>query len=84
MSAEIDELTGNEGGRLQVVSQSSTYIFDLDTMTTTRIPGPNAELTINDTARPIREIDPDRYGSVWRSSGAFVFLFSTLLLRIAG
>lgn len=62
MNNEIDELTGEEGGRWRVVSKSSTYIFDLDAMTTTRIPGPTAGLTINDTTRPIREIERCKVG----------------------
>jgi hypothetical protein len=62
MSEEIDELTGNEGGRWRVVSRNSTYVFDLDAMTTTRIPGPTAGLTLNDTTRPIRGIDSCKVG----------------------
>jgi hypothetical protein len=57
MSSEFTEkLTGGEGGRWIVTTLSSTYQFDLDAMTVTRIPGEGASRTVNDRTRPLREI----------------------------
>jgi hypothetical protein len=49
-------LTGSEGGHWLVHTRDSTYKFDLDRRTVTRIPGANAPGTINDQPRMLREI----------------------------
>jgi hypothetical protein len=49
-------LNGFEGGRWIVTTHGSTHLFDLDEMTVTRIPGPNAAPTVNDQTRPLLEI----------------------------
>ena len=51
-----EELTGAEGGCWIVTTLSSTYRFDLDAMTVTRIPGKGAGRTVNDRTRPLLEI----------------------------
>jgi hypothetical protein len=51
-----EELTGAEGGCWIVTTLSSTYQFDLDAMTVTRIPGEDAGRTVNDRTRPLLEI----------------------------
>jgi hypothetical protein len=56
--AMVTELKGTEGGRWQVKSHGSLYLFDLDGRpTVTRIPGPNATPNVNDCTRPLREIE---------------------------
>ncbi|WP_104169317.1 hypothetical protein [Cryobacterium sp. M23] len=51
-----EELTGAEGGCWIVTTLGSTYEFDLDAMTVTRIPGEGAGRTVNDRTRPLLEI----------------------------
>jgi hypothetical protein len=55
-AAMKDTLTGNEGGCWTVTTVGSTYRFDLDAMTVTRIPGRGTSPTVNDCCRPILEI----------------------------
>ena len=59
---QVDELTGDEGGRWQVFTQGSSYRFDLDAGTVTRIPGPHSSPTINDCQRRILQIKLCRVG----------------------
>lgn len=57
MTSEMtEELTGAEGGCWTVTTLGSTYQFDLDAMTVTRIPGKGAGRTVNDRTRPLLEI----------------------------
>ena len=58
----VDELTGNGGGQWQVFTQRSSYRFDLDAGTVTRIPGPHSSRSINDCQRRILEIKACRVG----------------------
>lgn len=54
--AEVTELRGSEGGLWEVTTIRSRHLFDLDHNTITRVPGPEALPSVNDTTRPIREI----------------------------
>jgi hypothetical protein len=77
MSGEIDQLTGHEGGKWRVHTDSgSHYDFDLDAMTVTRFRGPTAGPTVNDGTRPIRAIEQCRVGEAgrWtmRSGGGYL------------
>jgi hypothetical protein len=52
----VDVLTGLEGGCWTVSTERSTYEFDLDAMTVTRVPGPAATQSPHDRKRIILEI----------------------------
>jgi hypothetical protein len=57
MTSEMtEELAGAEGGCWTVTTLASTYQFDLDAMTVTRIPSKGAGRTVNDRTRPLLEI----------------------------
>jgi hypothetical protein len=57
------QLTGAEGGVWRVTTASTThYIFDLNEMNITRVPGLGAAVTINDTTRRIDSIERCRTG----------------------
>ncbi|MDY7528152.1 MULTISPECIES: hypothetical protein [unclassified Cryobacterium] len=45
-----------DGGNWLVTTVTSTFQFDLDAGTITRLPGPTAPPTVNDQTRPILEI----------------------------
>jgi hypothetical protein len=55
-AVEVTELLGSEGGRWEVETLRSHYLFDLDLQTVTRTPGPTARPSVNDTTRAIRSI----------------------------
>jgi hypothetical protein len=55
-SERTEELTGAEDGCWIVTTLASTYQFDLDAMTVTRIPGERASRTVHDRTRPLLEI----------------------------
>lgn len=59
----VDELTGAEEGQWEVLTQRSSYRFDFEVGTVTRIPGPGSSRTINDCPRRILEIKACRIGS---------------------
>ena len=61
---ETKELTGDDGGHWRVFTQRTTYDFDLDAGTVTRIPVPDSSRTINDCEHRILEIDvPEHLGA---------------------
>lgn len=62
--ALVTELKGTEGGRWQVKSLGSVYLFDLDGQpTVTRVPGPHATPNVNDCTRPLQAIQSLSVGS---------------------
>jgi hypothetical protein len=65
---EINELTGAETGRWQVWTRDSVHIFDFNSGTVTRMPGPNAESGVYDNQPSVlRDLYTCRVGTrgVW-------------------
>jgi hypothetical protein len=77
VTEQVDQLTGDEGGRWRVhTSSNSYYDFDLEAMTVARHRAPGASATVNDGTRPIREIAQCRVGEAgrWTMRGDGVYL----------
>ncbi len=58
----VQELTGSEGGILQVHTRDSIHVFDLDAWTIERKPGPNTWASPSDGSRRLRTIERCRVG----------------------
>ena len=58
----VTELTGNEGGVWHVHTRDSIHIFDFDTWTVERKPGPNTWANPSDGPRKLRTIEACRVG----------------------
>ena len=63
-AAPVDELSAEMAGRWLVISQGSTHLWDLDTMTYSRFPGPTSVGRYPNDGSPMRITRVDRWPAV--------------------
>ncbi|TFC18608.1 hypothetical protein E3O19_04365 [Cryobacterium algoritolerans] len=58
----VEELRLDSTGVWRITTVGSTHVLDLVDGTATRIPGPEAAISVNDCCRPLRTLDRCRVG----------------------